>query len=187
MPNTWVTADPHFGHANILNFKREDGVTPLRPFASVEEMDRTLIDNWNAVVNPEDRVYLLGDVAFHSRILKEVIPQLKGRIVLVKGNHDQEKLAVYAELFDDVRAYVPKKGFILSHIPIHPGSLSRWQVNIHGHLHANVVKTHVKMFNGDSLGAVEIEDHRYVCVSVEHTNYTPKLLSKVLEEAGVVP
>ncbi len=172
--NTWVIADPHFSHANILNFKRADE-SPLRPFSSVEEMNETLIQNWNAVVRPSDRVYLLGDVAFHKRHIHAVLPRLAGRIVLVKGNHDTEKLSVYAPYVDDIRAYVPKKGFILSHIPIHPGSLGRWGLNIHGHLHDKVVT-----LNGR-------EDPRYVCVSVEQTNYAPKLLSEVLSEQGNTP
>ena len=36
----WLWSDQHFGHANtFLKFKQADGVTPLRPFSSIEEMD----------------------------------------------------------------------------------------------------------------------------------------------------
>lgn len=84
--NTWVCSDPHFGHANILTFNRPDGA-PLRPFKDVDDMDNTMIENWNRVVDAKDRVYLLGDVAFHPRTFHRVIPQLKGRICLVPGNH----------------------------------------------------------------------------------------------------
>src|SRR5690606_8717653 len=111
-------------------------------------------------------------------------PRLMGRKVLVKGNHDIDKLSYYSQFFDDIRAYVPKKGFILSHIPIHPGSLSRWNVNIHGHLHSNDV-----LFGSgfsDSAQSLHIKDSRYVCVSVEHTDYRPILLDDVLKKAGVV-
>jgi len=92
---------------------------------------------------------------------------------MVKGNHDQDKLSYYAQYFDDVRAYVVKKGFIMSHIPIHPSSLSRWELNIHGHLHCNVV------MDGDK------PDTRYRNVCVEQTNYRPILLDEVLHEAGL--
>ena len=47
MPTTWFTADHHFGHRNVIRFCN-------RPFETVEEMDRTMIDNWNAVVRPDD-------------------------------------------------------------------------------------------------------------------------------------
>ena len=48
----------HFGHSGARSFY-------LRPFASVTEMDRTMIDRWNAVVEPGDRdeVWHLGDFA----------------------------------------------------------------------------------------------------------------------------
>lgn len=182
---TWVAADPHFSHANIIKFERSPGV-PLRPFGSVEEMDETMIANWNRTVADGDRVYLLGDVAFHPEVFKRIIPRLKGRIVLVPGNHEPPKMRKYFDLFDDVRGYVVKKGVIMSHIPIHPGSLGRWNINIHGHLHANVVG------KGDWKEARKAEgvpvildpDPRYVCVSMEHINFTPKALSKIIAENG---
>lgn len=178
--NTWVISDPHFSHANILNFKREDG-TPLRPFSSVEEMDETLIKNWNDQVSDGDRVYLLGDVAFHPRVFHAIIPRLKGRICLVPGNHEPPKMRKYFDLFDDVRGYVVKKGFIMSHIPIHPGSLSRWQLNIHGHTHANTVKQ-ISGIRSESLK----DDLHYYCACVEQIDYRPKLLSDILKERGIV-
>lgn len=176
--NTWVISDPHFDHANILDFTDDNG-KPIRPFKSVEDMNETMIENWNNVVHPEDRVYLLGDVAFHPRSFERIIPRLKGRIVLVPGNHEPVKMRKYFDLFDDVRGYVVKKGFIMSHIPIHPGSLSRWAINIHGHTHANRVE------KAGHYSAMTSPDLRYVCVCVEQIGYTPKLLSKILEEAKV--
>lgn len=183
---TWVAADPHFDHANILNFERSPGVK-LRDFPDVETMNETMIDNWNRTVKDGDRVYLLGDVAFHPRVFEKIIPRLKGRIVLVPGNHEPPKMRKYFRLFDDVRGYVVKKGVIMSHIPIHPGSLSRWRINIHGHLHANVVKKDIinPMYGRGSWDdEIEVPDPRYVCVSMEHINFTPKSLSKIIEENG---
>lgn len=167
MTKTWVIADTHFSHANILTFKRDDG-TPLRPFTTVEEMDETMIKNWNERVHPQDRVYVLGDVLFHRRHL-HLLGRLTGRLVLVKGNHDVLKLKDYLPYFDDIRAYVVQKyqdkKVILSHIPIHGDSLGRFGLNVHGHLHYKTV--------GDS---------RYRCVSVEHTDYSPIELYKVLND-----
>lgn len=159
MSKTWVAADHHFGHANILTFKRDDG-TPLRPFKTLEEHDETLIANHNAVVSPEDRVYLLGDVVIR-RPARHLLGRLNGRLVLVKGNHDIFKIGDYLPYFDDIRAYVVQKDkdgnkVILSHIPIHSDSLGRFGTNIHGHLHYQ-----------------KIDDPQYVCVSMEHINYTP--------------
>ena len=50
----FVTADHHFGHANIIEYTN-------RPFASVEEMDAALIAAWNERVTDYDLVYHLGD------------------------------------------------------------------------------------------------------------------------------
>jgi len=179
--NTWVAADPHFGHENICRFMNYDG-SKVRPWDTAEEMDAALIENWNGVVLPNDRVYLLGDVAFKPRVLRAIIPRLNGRIVLVQGNHDTEEAKLYAELFDDVRGYVVKKGFIMSHIPIHPACLSRWAINIHGHLHGNTIRDNLALKEKEQFGPI---DPRYVCVSMEQINYTPKLLSKVLQENGL--
>lgn len=157
---TWVAADHHFGHANILTFKRDDG-TPLRPFATIEEHDNQIIERHNAIVADQDRVYMLGDVCIHRRN-RFLLSRLKGRLVLVKGNHDIFKLNEYLPFFDDIRSYVVQKDkdgnkIILSHIPIHSDSLGRWGTNIHGHLHYQSVP----------------DDPRYICVSLEHTDYAP--------------
>lgn len=172
MARTWVISDPHFGHANICKFTNYDG-TPLRPWDDVQEMDEAIIRNWNEVVRPEDRVYLLGDVTFTNANMHKYIPRLMGRICLVPGNHEPKKIRQWQHLFDDIRGYVQRKGWIMSHIPLHPGSLGRWSVNIHGHLHNNLV------MDGDK------PDPRYENVSVERINYTPVLLDTILERHGL--
>lgn len=167
---TWLIADPHFGHKNILTFKRDDG-SPLRDFKSVEEMDTTIVDRWNERVDDKDRVYVLGDVVMNRNQLPTLY-RLKGRKVLVKGNHDIFSLKDYAPFFDDIRAYVVKKApdgrkVCMSHIPIHPDSVGRWGINIHGHLHYQ-----------------KVDDPRYVCVSVEHTDYAPVEWNDVLKNVS---
>lgn len=174
---TWVYADPHFFHEGVCKFTRHDG-TKLRPWDNADEMSEWMIAEYNKIVHPDDRVYILGDVAMNRKALDRSVPRLMGRKVLVKGNHDIDKLSYYAQYFDDVRAYVVKKGFILSHIPIHPGSMGRWQVNIHGHLHYQSV------MDGGVAPYCQPDD-RYLCVSVEHTDYKPVLLDSVLERAGL--
>lgn len=164
MSNRFFCSDHHFGHANILTFKRNDG-TPLRDFATIEEHDEVLIRNHNAVVGTKDSVYFLGDVVINRRNLG-IIGRLNGRKKLVRGNHDIFKTEEYLLYFEEIlgcrvfNGYA--KRFICTHIPIHPESLSRWNANVHGHLHANrveVSKHHL--------------DTRYVNVCMEHINYTP--------------
>lgn len=157
MAKTFLIADTHFGHRNILKFKKENG-DPLRVFNSIEEHDEYLIYRWNSVVKPEDKVYHLGDVGFiNITELHKVFNRLNGTKVLIKGNHDNLKLIQYAQVFKDVRAYHVLDKFVLSHVPIHPFSLSHWTGNIHGHLHDK-----------------GLEDERYFNVSVERLiDYTP--------------
>ena len=135
---TWLYSDPHFYHKNIVKFTDRSG-NPLRPWDDSDKMSEEMIEWYNETVDDGDRVYILGDIAFTRRALNASLPRLKGRKVLVKGNHDVDKISYYVQHFDDVRSYVVKKGFIMSHIPIHPSSLSRWELNIHGHLHADHV------------------------------------------------
>lgn len=79
----YITSDTHFGHANIIKYCQ-------RPFASVEEMDETLISNWNSVVKPADCVYHLGDFSLgKAENVAKYLARLQGRIVLVRGNHDR--------------------------------------------------------------------------------------------------
>ena len=166
MKNTFFISDTHFGHKNIITFKKSDG-SFLRPFDSVEEMDELMVKNWNNIVNPVDTVYHLGDVVINRKAFP-ILNRLNGRKVLIKGNHDIFKLKDYVKYFDDIRAYkvITKHGIICSHIPIHTDSLSRWKLNLHGHLHSN-----------------KLHDDRYKCISVEQINYTPIGLNEIL--AGI--
>ena len=79
----FVTSDHHFGHARI-------GELAGRPFASVDEMNAVMIERWNALVEPDDVVLHLGDLAL-GPIEQSVAltSQLNGRRLLVPGNHDR--------------------------------------------------------------------------------------------------
>ena len=182
MPSVFLTADPHFGHKGVCKFLRPDGATKLRPWDSPEEMDEALVANWNDTVRPNDKVYVLGDVVINRRALATV-GRLNGDKVLIKGNHDIFKLEEYTPYFRDIRGYHVMNGLLLSHIPVHEESLARFGTNVHGHLHANeVMKT-------DANG-VRVIDPRYVCVSVEHTDFRPVLfenvLKRIVDRGGVV-
>jgi calcineurin-like phosphoesterase family protein len=48
----YLISDLHLDHKSIITYYN-------RPFSSVEEMNRTIIDNWNKVVNGGDFVYLV--------------------------------------------------------------------------------------------------------------------------------
>lgn len=173
MSKTWVYSDPHFYHRNIVTFTNYDG-SPLRPWDDADVMTEEMIEFYNELVDDADRVYILGDVAFSPANMERSVGRLKGRKVLVPGNHDPTKMRRYFGLFDDVRGYVVKKGYIMSHIPLHPDCMGRWKLNIHGHLHNNQI-----------VDRADCVDTRYRCVCVERTNFRPILLDKILDEHGL--
>lgn len=83
---TWFTSDLHFGHARLLELSAGRGMA----FASVEEMNETLVANWNSVVaSAEDVVWVLGDFDMHGKDASlALVSRLNGTKVLVSGNHD---------------------------------------------------------------------------------------------------
>lgn len=189
MPATFLVSDTHFGHEKTCTmFKRADG-TPLRPFKTVEEMDEEMVRRWNERVGKKDKVYHLGDVVINRKFL-HILGRLNGDKVLIRGNHDIFKLEDYTQYFRDVRGYHVMNGMIFSHVPVHPESLGRFGVNVHGHLHYQRVK---KIVGVDETGAFTYSDEidpRYHCVCVEQTDYTPitleEVCKRVVAEGGVV-
>jgi calcineurin-like phosphoesterase family protein len=176
MSNRFVISDTHFGHTNSWQkFKLPNG-DPLRPFTSTEEMDEAMVERWNAVVRPEDSVYHLGDVVINRKSLHHV-KRLNGKKRLIRGNHDIFRDSDYRDVgfeqIHGVRVFVDK--FILSHIPLHPASVTeRFRVNIHGHLHAGTVKTIKSVGPGpNDFEWTDEPSPIYLCVCVEHTNFTP--------------
>ena len=174
MPSVFLTSDTHFGHAGVCRFMQNDGVTKLRPWTDPDEMDEEMVKRWNETVKPTDKVYHLGDVVINRKALK-IMHRLNGDKVLIRGNHDIFKDDDYREHFRELRAYHVMNGMILSHIPLHPESLGRFGVNIHGHTHSNRVMT------WHPTKQRPIVDPRYHCVCVEQTDFRPILFEDVIQ------
>lgn len=164
MANIFVTSDHHFGHANILNFVTNTTGERMRPWTDVDEMNEALIDAWNRVVRPQDKVYHLGDVAMHRKFIP-LIGRCNGHKRLVRGNHDIFPTKYYLPFFEEIYATRVFDDMILSHIPLHPESVkSRW-TNIHGHCHSNIPELHF--------------GPKYLNVCVEVTNWAPLAIEEV--------
>lgn len=170
MSEIWFTSDTHFGHKNILEYEKE-----ARPFKTVEEMNETLISNWNNTVGKKDTIYHIGDFAFGRHNIS-IAGRLNGIKKLVLGNHDtyhsSEYLAYFARLFG---AHYWRR-CILTHIPVHPEHLgSRFFLNIHGHMHSKEVKTGVHYaVEEKAFGEmVWVSDKNYFNVSVERHELKP--------------
>lgn len=134
----WFTSDLHFGHARVIEFCK-------RPYTTVQEMNEALVRNWNSVVRPGDRVYVLGDLTFQRpEEAKKTLARLMGQVYLIAGNHDREgTLKVCADRFVWIKDYfelkVDEQRIIMSHYPFltwngcHKGS---W--HLHGHCHGSL-------------------------------------------------
>lgn len=115
--NLFLTSDSHFNHVNIIKFCN-------RPFDSVEEMNETLISNWNNTVPKDGIVFHLGDFAFGgSEVWHKILSRLNGQIHLILGNHDLKNFRQgYADSFASVQEQltidIGKKKVILTHFPL---------------------------------------------------------------------
>ena len=69
----YFISDTHFYHEKIIEYEN-------RPFKDVEEMNNTLIDNWNKRIEPKDEVYILGDFSFgNKKQTLDLLDKLNGR------------------------------------------------------------------------------------------------------------
>jgi calcineurin-like phosphoesterase family protein len=171
MINTWFISDTHLGHSNILKYEPE-----ARPFSTVEEMNEKIIENWNAVVKPNDIVFHLGDFAFGRNNIA-MASRLNGRKKLVMGNHDTYDYSLYTPYFERLYGAFYWKRCILTHIPVHPDNLgSRFLLNVHGHLHSKNIKYPIVLVPGWI-----IDDPNYFNVSCEQNNLTPIHADIILE------
>ena len=186
MADIWLIADLHLSHTNLVKGWDDTGVGPRGHFRDINDHDDTIIGNWNRTVKPEDTAYILGDVAMSKRGL-ELVARLHGHKRVVLGNHDQEKSAVYARLFERVCGAKTLDGMVLTHVPVHPMALNRkaMQVNVHGHMHDHWV-TDVPSVRDQARyrGKILAPDHRYRCVSCEQVAYTPIHIDTIKADFG---
>jgi calcineurin-like phosphoesterase family protein len=167
----WFISDTHFFHDNILKFVGSDGVRIRPEFSTVDEMNWAMVERWNSVVKPQDKVWHLGDVAFKTTAkaaeLANLLRKLHGHKRMLVGNHDNLKSPALMNNFEKIELWKGFKdeGFTCSHIPLRLDSLRDGTVNVHGHTHQNRMK-----------------EPGYVNVCVEVRNYTPIHLDELTRE-----
>jgi len=172
--NIFVISDTHFSHINILKFKMPNGTLCRPGFESSDHMNEVIIEKWNNTVSDQDIIYHLGDVTFGGGMsiedrLKSIMPRLRGRKMLILGNHDYEP-KTYEPYFQKIMSYKQfgtdmfKVPLVMCHFPLHLSDNEKKvkSLNIHGHIHNNST--------GNS---------RHVNVCVEHTDYAPVNLEDI--------
>lgn len=119
-----------------------------RPFQNTEEMHKHFFQEWNKQITNADTVYILGDTSLRGRNdeLIALVAQLKGKKILIKGNHDDLSDYRYKQLFHEICDYKEITDciggtaykLVLSHYPIlmwngqHKGTIL-----LYGHTHTS--------------------------------------------------
>lgn len=170
----WFTSDLHFNHEAVLRMCK-------RPYASVLEMNRALIDNINLKVRPNDKLYILGDVAHKGTVeaANALIAEIACRnIILVEGNHDRKyDEGHFADVHKLTEIHVGVGGqnhsITLCHFPMMSWYKSNHgSLHLHGHIHSR----------GDEYNREMRESGiRRYDVGVDANNYEPVSLEIILE------
>ena len=138
----FITSDWHFMH-------NRDFIYGPRGFSSAREMTDAIIERHNEIVQPQDHVYVLGDLMLNDNAAGlAAIKQLKGQIHVIRGNHDTDgRMDLYNNCYNVVEIvegkYLVYKGyhFYLSHFPCLCGNfdgnkpLKNRIVSLCGHTH----------------------------------------------------
>jgi calcineurin-like phosphoesterase family protein len=144
----YYSSDLHINHANIIKYCPNS----RGHFNTTEEMNITIIENWNKKIKPDDDVAILGDVFFGDKTYaREVLRQLNGNKILVFGNHDNrirnnpEFLDEFFLHYDDMFE-IETDGLkvVLCHYPYDDLLLKsnkakdlEFDIFLHGHKHSN--------------------------------------------------
>lgn len=172
MSNTYFVSDFHFWHTAILKYSS-------RNFSSVEDMNEALVNNWNAIVKPEDLVYDLGDVSFGKYTeTKMLLQRLNGKHHIILGNHDKviinnKNEFINSGVIASIQDYKELKikgipPIIMMHYPLRSWNKMHYgSIMLHGHTH-NSLKPIGKSVD---VGV----DSKYI-----HDEYRPTSLEEVL-------
>ena len=159
--NIFFTSDTHFSHKNIIKYCN-------RPFHSVEEMNETMIANWNAVVKPRSIIYHLGDFGFGTEEeMDEIKARLHERIEFVFGSHDKKVKTLFHPYRLMLEIKVEGQPITLCHY-----AMRTWRASYHGSWH---------LF-GHSHGRLEVDNHTLAYdVGVDTNNFAPVSFEKIKE------
>ena len=166
-------SDTHFGHSKIIDYCK-------RPFSSIEEHDKTLIQNWNNTVGQDDTVFHLGDFAYgNSQFIANIIKQLNGNIILIKGNHDLRNMNptlynIFSDVVYQARILIDKQTVYLNHFPFlcfDHGDINlykdNYSIQLFGHVHSGPLTSSKDVNRLNILFPTQYD------VGVDNNNYTP--------------
>lgn len=138
-------------------------------------MDLTLMW-WKNTIKETDIVFHLGDVILYRyNILKDILDQLPGEKILVRGNHDKKSNHWYMNNGFSFSCELFAQGDILfTHERVKLGRNSPFNLNIHGHTHTNVYDF-IQNFSSD-------QELYHRLFSLEFEQYKPVNLEKFINK-----
>lgn len=160
----YFISDTHFFHNNVIKYCN-------RPFKCVEEMNDTIINNWNKIVTKDDIVYHLGDFILNSNDIESIVRKLNGKIYFIRGNHDRKSKSYYNRIGLEViptQTKLDKYKVILSHRPLSDDQIPKGYINIHGHIHEKVLDENL------------FDKNKHINISVDVINFTPIDINKLI-------
>lgn len=177
-------ADTHFFDRYCIKY---DG----RPFSGVEDMNETLIKNWNAAVGDGDRVFVVGDFSYgNGADIVSTAQRLKGKKILIRGNHDNDVNLKYAfdEIYDYLEIHLDNATAILSHYPL--SSFKDMQkggtVHLYGHVH-NSFEAKIANDVYERLRALPDRNYRFEAYNVgcmqPIVDYAPRTIAELRERS----
>ena len=193
MINTYFISDIHAGHKNILSYDN-------RPFKDVGTMDEEIIKRWNKKVNPDDEVWILGDISWYGpEQTVEFYKKLNGRKRLCIGNHDGKLIrdervrALFGEIVPYKEIPCPgnkDKGIVLCHYPIpcFNKHFYGWY-HLYGHVHITFEYNMMEHVKNEMVSLYDKPCNMYnVGCMLPYMDYTPQTLDTIVkanERAGV--
>jgi calcineurin-like phosphoesterase family protein len=170
MSRLMITSDLHLGHDNAIKWRSQ--------FTSPEEHNGVIFDNLCSSVNKRDTLLLLGDVAFTREWHRKINSINCTKKILILGNHDTERVNIKDLVrygYDEMHSMYSKRNMWFTHCPMHDLHLRDKSLNVHGHLHEEVITELNSNFE-------PVLHHRYFNVCLEHTNYKPISFEDIKEE-----
>mgnify|MGYP000510535724 CR=1 FL=1 len=173
-------ADMHLGHANALKFDN-------RPFKSLEEQDKVILDNINRTVARGNDLYFIGDAFWYSpdKVCKMLDEIECKNIFLVTGNHDRwiknpECRKKLSGVYDLKRITDNGRIVILCHYPLAVWDQShRGSYHVYGHVHRNLAEDGMTDTH-EILNHPELKNAYNVGCMLPWMDYTPKTLDQII-------
>lgn len=153
-----------------------------RGFIDAQAHDEHLIEQYNKIVSKRDLVYIVGDITMNAPEHYYLLDRLKGKKIVVLGNHDKPgSVRELLKYVDSVAGMVDYKGFVITHCPIHPSDIGLCKGNIHAHIHHDNTLEEFRALNSyaDDKSIPELTLHKYYNVDAHLLNYIPRTLEEL--------